>query len=176
MMERSPPGEKQDREGAGTNPYAVLSVRVLSGFTPLRSKSRLKRQNRATNGFSANLATRRCWWKCAARPYVRRHACALLWALWPPNDRPTLIPTHTLANVSNSSGNSPGSRGRWSFLVSSTWSYLSSCCRYRDKIVPYLTTQVFSLLAACGREKSSSRWIDVCIKTPFCPLRRDFRR
>ncbi len=59
-MERSPPGEKQDREGAGTNPYAVLSVRALSGFTPLHRKSQLKRQNRVTNGCSANLATRRC--------------------------------------------------------------------------------------------------------------------
>ena len=56
-MEWSPPGEKQDRVGVGTNPYAVLSARALSGFTPLHSKSRMKRQNRAMNGCSANRAT-----------------------------------------------------------------------------------------------------------------------
>src|SRR5258708_14180483 len=112
MMERSPPGEQQDREGAGINPYAVLSVQVLSGFTPLRSKSRLERQNRVTNGCSANLATRRCSWKCAAPPYVRQLACALLWVLWPPNVRPQrILSVHLRANSGNSSENSPGSRG-----------------------------------------------------------------
>jgi hypothetical protein len=135
-MERSPPGEQQDREGAGTNPYAVLSVRVLSGFTPLRSKSRLERQSRATNGCSANLATRRCSWKCATPPYVRQRACALLWVLWLPNVRPKLI--LLFANSGHSSENSPGSCGCWSFLPSCTWPYLSFYWRYRNKAVPYL--------------------------------------
>jgi len=134
-MERSPPGEKQDREGAGTNPYAVLSVRALSGFTPLRTKSLLKRQNRNTNGYSANLATRRCSRKCAAPPYVRQRACALLWVLWPPNVRLKLI---ICANSGNSSGNLPGSCGCCSFLPSCTWPYLSFCWRYRNKAVPSL--------------------------------------
>ncbi len=135
-MERSPPGEQQDREGAGTNPYAVLSVQVLSGFTPLRSKSRLERQNRVTNGCSANLATRRCSWKCATPPHVRQRACALLWVLWLPNVRPKLI--LLFANSGHSSENSPGLCGCWSFLPSCTWSYLSFCWRYRNKTVPYL--------------------------------------
>jgi hypothetical protein len=133
-MERSPPGEQQDREGAGTNPYAVLSVRALSGFTLLRTKSRLKRQNRVTNGCSANLATRRCSWKCAAPPYIRQCACALLLVWWPPNVRPKLT---ICANSGHSSENSPGSCGCWSFLPSCTCSYLSFYWQYRNKAVPY---------------------------------------
>ena len=150
-MYRSPPGEKQDREGAGTNPYAVLSVRVLSGFIPLRSKSRLERQNRATNGLSANLATKRCSWQCAAPPYVHQRACALLWVLWPPSVRPKLtICVHIFANSRNSSGNSPGSCGCWSFLPSCIWLYLSFCWRYQNKTVPYLMAQVFCLTRSVG--------------------------
>src|SRR5258708_19414876 len=111
MMERSPPGEQQDREGAGINPYAVLSVQVLSGFTPLRSKSRLERQNRVTNGCSANLATRRCSWKCATPPHVRHRPCALLWVLWLPNVGRKFI--LLLANSGHSLNNSPVSHGRF---------------------------------------------------------------
>ncbi len=136
-MYRSPPGEQQHREGAGTNPSAVLSVPVLSGFTPLRSKSRLRRQNRARNGSSANLATRRCSWKCAEPPSLRQRACALQWVLWLLNVRPQLIRwVHQRTNSRHSSGNLPGSYGSWSFLPSCTWPYLSFCWRFQNKTIP----------------------------------------
>src|SRR6266702_2840353 len=82
-MERSLPDEKQDREGVGTNPCAVLSVGLLYGFTPLRSKNQLERQNRSRNGCSVNRATGSCLWKCLAPRYARQCACALQWVMWP---------------------------------------------------------------------------------------------